>query len=173
MGEGGGAAGGVTCPSIPCAGSDYFNRSLRHWVNQVRGDHGAGPTRSILHASCHSAQCGWSLSDQGLRPVASGARVQVDERTLAGLSIRVATEADIFAACGCPYRTPAQRDVTGGAVGLPAGGPVAAVDVTAMSGGGVMEDGPGEGDAGDDVMQFWLHAQGADGESEGPGEGEM
>jgi DNA polymerase/3'-5' exonuclease PolX len=77
-------------------GSDYFNRSMR------------------LYAS----KRGFSLSDRNLRPVV---RVRALPRAPGGSSagavvhagppVACATERDIFAALGLPYRTPAERDL--------------------------------------------------------------
>lgn len=66
-------------------GSDYFNRSVRAYVNR----------------------CGWTLSDTGLKPCV---RDRFRTKTADGWSLKCETEADIFRACGVPYRTPPQRD---------------------------------------------------------------
>jgi DNA polymerase/3'-5' exonuclease PolX len=72
-------------------GSDYFNRSLRYFVDL----------------------CGWKLTDTGLRPafraVARGA-TEVEVQT-EGASVRCDTEEDVFAAVGLQFRPPHMRDL--------------------------------------------------------------
>jgi DNA polymerase/3'-5' exonuclease PolX len=52
--------------------------------------------------------CGWTLSDQGLRRAVREARTAV--KTSEGSAVDCETEADVFMACGLPYRRPEERD---------------------------------------------------------------
>ena len=67
-------------------GSAYFNRSMRAYINL----------------------CGWTCSDHGLR---RATRDRTRSRTSEGYAVECITEADIFAACGLPYRAPTQREI--------------------------------------------------------------
>ena len=68
-------------------GSEGFSRSLRLLVRK----------------------CGWSLGDQGMYPVVRA--LNAPDKLWEGLSIRAATEADIFAACGVPFVPPPAREL--------------------------------------------------------------
>ena len=67
-------------------GSAYFNRSMRAYINL----------------------CGWTCSDHGLRRATRDAK---NARTSEGHAVECITEADIFAVCGLPYRSPLQREI--------------------------------------------------------------
>lgn len=54
------------------------------------------------------SRCGWSLSDQGLKLEQRNER---REELFEGLSLRCDTEADVFKACGIPYRAPHEREL--------------------------------------------------------------
>ena len=75
-------------------GSDYYNRSLRNFVNKA----------------------GWSLSDHGLCRVNRESThlkgKQLKEMVLRGRSVAAANEADVLRAIGAPWRPPHEREAS-------------------------------------------------------------